>query len=59
MTFHNFLHDEDGAITVDWVVITAGVVGFCIAIASVIDMNTTALSSAAAGAISAQNDFGE
>ncbi len=27
-----FLEDEDGAITVDWVLLTAGVVGLCSAI---------------------------
>lgn len=28
----SFLKDEDGAVTVDWVVLTAGVVGFAIMI---------------------------
>ena len=52
----HFIEDEEGAVTVDWVVLTAAVVGFSIAIANVIDMNTTALSGAAAGAIAGQND---
>ncbi|MDF0603120.1 hypothetical protein P1J78_20430 [Psychromarinibacter sp. C21-152] len=30
--FGRFLRREDGAITVDWVVITAGVVGLCISV---------------------------
>ena len=29
--FQNFLNDEDGAVTVDWVVLTAAVVGLGIA----------------------------
>lgn len=28
----NFIHDEDGAVTVDWVVLSAAVVGLCSAI---------------------------
>lgn len=31
MTQHDrFLRDEDGAVTIDWVVITAAIVGLCI-----------------------------
>ncbi|MBT8457590.1 MAG: hypothetical protein HKO95_18240 [Rhodobacteraceae bacterium] len=29
-TFRNFSRDESGAVTVDWVVLTAGIVGFAI-----------------------------
>ncbi len=31
MSFWSFLHEEDGATTVDWVVVTAGVTGLCFA----------------------------
>lgn len=31
MPLHNFMTDEDGAVTVDWVVMTAAVIGIGIA----------------------------
>ena len=31
-TFKNFINDEDGAVTVDWVVLTAAIVGLGIAV---------------------------
>jgi len=39
-----FVKDEDGAVTVDWVVLTAAVVGIAIAVAATIE---TGLNSAA------------
>lgn len=39
-----FLQEEDGAITVDWVVLTAGVVGLGIAALTVISDNSAQLS---------------
>ncbi|MFP7570307.1 Flp family type IVb pilin [Marivita sp. S2033] len=39
----NFRNDEDGAVTVDWVVLTAAVVGLAIAAFSMINDNTIAL----------------
>jgi Flp pilus assembly pilin Flp len=53
----NFRSDEDGAVTVDWVVLTAAVVGLAIAAYSVIETNATALITAAGGAVAAENDF--
>ena len=40
----NFTNDEDGAVTVDWVVLTAAIVGIALAILLVIRtaLNTTA-----------------
>jgi Flp pilus assembly pilin Flp len=38
-----FRADEDGAVTVDWVVLTAAVVGLGIAIGGSIDSSATAL----------------
>lgn len=54
-----FIADESGAVTVDWVVLTAAVVGLAIAAYGTIETNATALIEAAAGAVSAENDFGE
>ena len=31
-SFSNFLHDESGAVTVDWVVLTAAIVGLGLAV---------------------------
>jgi len=39
----NFRKDEDGAVTVDWVVLTAAVVGLAIAAFSSINTSATAL----------------
>lgn len=51
-----FCKDEDGAVTVDWVVLTAAVVGLAIAAWTTIETQTTGLVGAAGGAVSAQND---
>jgi Flp pilus assembly pilin Flp len=39
----NFRNDEDGAVTVDWVVLTAAIVGLGIAVLSSVGTGTTAL----------------
>lgn len=39
----NFRNDEDGAVTVDWVVLTAAVVGLAIAAYTSIEEGATAL----------------
>ena len=52
-----FVNDEGGAVTVDWVVLTAGVVGLAIMAWTTIDTQTTTLGSAAGTAVGAQNDF--
>ena len=54
---NTFRKDEDGAVTVDWVVLTAAVVGLAIAAYSTIETNSNALFTAAGGAVAAQNDF--
>jgi Flp pilus assembly pilin Flp len=41
----NFRRDEDGAVTVDWVVLTAAIVGLGIAVLTSVGNGTTALSS--------------
>jgi len=56
----NFRNDESGAVTVDWVVLTAAVVGLAIAAYGTMETNTTALIDGAAGAVSGQADgFGQ
>ena len=40
-----FVRDEDGAITVDWVVLTAGLVGLAIAITATVGGGTDAYGS--------------
>ena len=40
----NFRNDEDGAVTVDWVVLTAAIVGLGIAVLTSVGGGTTALS---------------
>ena len=60
MTFFltRFGKDEDGAVTVDWVVLTAAVVGLAIAAWTTIEDSSVGLIGAAGGAVTAQNDFG-
>ncbi|KPQ22073.1 MAG: hypothetical protein HLUCCA24_00585 [Rhodobacteraceae bacterium HLUCCA24] len=50
----NFRKDEDGAVTVDWVVLTAAVVGLAIAALTSIDTATDGLTTAIADDIDAQ-----
>ena len=47
MTFSNFYKDESGAVTVDWVILTAAIVGIAIAVLTIIagGINTSANSS--------------
>ena len=41
--FKNFVRDEDGAVTVDWVVLTAAIVGLGIAVLTSVSGGTTGL----------------
>ncbi|MBO6866525.1 MAG: hypothetical protein VXZ18_07935 [Pseudomonadota bacterium] len=52
----NFRADENGAVTVDWVVLTAAVVGLAVAAYTTIETNSKALIGAAATAVSGEND---
>ncbi|WP_425041070.1 Flp family type IVb pilin [Primorskyibacter sp. S187A] len=54
----NFRKDEDGAVTVDWVVLTAAVVGMAIAAYSAIETSANGLITAAGTAVTGENDFG-
>jgi Flp pilus assembly pilin Flp len=40
----NFRRDEDGAVTVDWVVLTAAIVGLGVAVLASVGKSTTGLS---------------
>lgn len=55
--FKRFLDDQSGAVTVDWVVLTAAIVGMSAISFFVIEDNSNDLMSAAGGAIAAENDF--
>ncbi|WP_296420093.1 Flp family type IVb pilin [Pseudooctadecabacter sp.] len=50
----NFRNDEDGAVTVDWVVLTAAIVGLGIAVLSSVSGGTTALGDKISSQLSAQ-----
>ncbi|MDR9484135.1 MAG: hypothetical protein RI566_03085 [Sediminimonas sp.] len=50
----NFHNDESGAVTVDWVVLTAAVVGLAVAAFSTIKTNTETVSDSIATTIDAQ-----
>ena len=51
----NFRKDENGAVTVDWVVLTAAVVGLAVAAYTTIETNTKTLAGAAADRIAVEN----
>ena len=55
--FKIFRDDQSGAVTVDWVVITAAVVGMSAISFFMIEDSSVNLMSAAGGAVSAENDF--
>ena len=50
----NFRKDEAGAVTVDWVVLTAAVVGLAVAAYTAIETNTKSLASQAATTINGE-----
>ena len=51
----NFRNDEDGAVTVDWVVLTAAIVGLGIAVLTSVGQGTTALGDKISSQLSAQS----
>lgn len=55
--FKAFKDDEDGAVTVDWVILTAGIVGFCIAAYTVVENSTLGLRDGVTAELVRQNDF--
>ena len=54
----NFRKDEDGAVTVDWVVLTAAVVGLAVAAYTSIETGTTALTGTTSTFIQSQTPGG-
>ena len=50
----NFKRDEDGAVTVDWVVLTAAIVGLGIAVLASVSTGTTSLADKISSNLSAQ-----
>jgi len=50
----NFRADEDGAVTVDWVVLTAAIVGLGIAVLTSVGNGTTALGDRISSQLSTQ-----
>ncbi|MBV1903620.1 MAG: hypothetical protein KUG58_08300 [Marinosulfonomonas sp.] len=51
---HDFMRDEDGAVTVDWVVLTAAIVGLGIAVLASVSSGTTSLADKISSNLSAQ-----
>lgn len=52
-----FLSKEDGAVTVDWIVLTAAIVGFCIAAYTAAETATLGLRDGVSAELVRQNDF--
>lgn len=52
-----FLSRDDGAVTVDWVVLTAAIVGFCIAAYTAAETATLGLRDGVSAELVRQNDF--
>ena len=53
----NFRKDEDGAVTVDWVVLTAAVVGLAIAAYGAIQGNTNTVLTATGNSVLGAQDY--
>ncbi|EAQ11198.1 MULTISPECIES: hypothetical protein [Maritimibacter] len=51
--FNRFKKDEDGAVTVDWVVLTAAIVGLGIAVLTSVSGGTTSLADKVSSSLSA------
>ncbi|CUH75711.1 hypothetical protein [Tropicibacter naphthalenivorans] len=52
-----FAKHEDGAVTVDWILLTAAMVGFCIAVYTVLEDSTIGLADAAAAEIQSRDNY--
>ena len=50
-----FNNEEDGAVTVDWVVLTAAIVGLGLAVMASVRGGTTGLATKISGALASQN----
>jgi len=56
--FQNFRKDEDGAVTVDWVVLTAAIVGLGIAVLTSVSGGTTSLAGTISGELGSMTIMG-
>ena len=56
-SFKTFRNEEDGAVSVDWIVITAAVVGMSAVAFFTVEDASLALMDSAGGAVAAENDF--
>ena len=56
--FQNFRKDEDGAVTVDWVVLTAAIVGLGIAVLTSVSGGTTSLANTISGELGSMTIMG-
>lgn len=55
--FKSYRDREDGAVTVDWIVLTAAIVGFCIAAYSAAENATLGLRDGVGDELTRLNDF--
>ena len=55
MDLKNFLNDESGAVTVDWVVLTAAIVGLGIAVLTSVGKGTTTMADKISSHLSKQS----
>lgn len=52
-----FFRSEDAAVTVDWVILTAAVVGLAVGIYGALEQNVFNLGNLAADAVGSEDDF--
>ena len=60
MKLYNFIKDEDGAVSIDWVVLTAAIVAMGVAVGASVRSNTSTLTSSigtSAAAVETSNSF--
>ena len=60
MNLMTFIRDEDGAVSIDWVVLTAAIVAMGVAVGSSVRSNTSTLTGSigtSAGAVTTTNSF--
>lgn len=53
--FKNFCRDDDGAVTVDWVVLTAAIVGLGVAVIAMVSAGATDAGTGVGAALSAHS----
>ncbi|MDO6726000.1 hypothetical protein Q4544_03555 [Cognatishimia sp. 1_MG-2023] len=53
--FSKFLRDDNGAVTVDWIVLVAALVGLAVAVSTAVSLHTAQLAGSAVNAIETQD----